>query len=476
MPIVNNNKAMLDQMVVEQLPFIPVTPTAGSSFADDNERFIYAMLPTSTTAAQFWRFDTWRGSWQQLASPPSLTITTGQIKFTRMVGGVFSGNVFGSIYSFQANGTVAYWYKYDIATHTWSTLSIATVPATFGTDCAICFPSPRLNGWDGNYHAGVTKTITLNADLAVGATSATVLALPTALPAGAILRFGEMSITTTAAIAKGAISLPVAALSNAIASGVRLDLADGRYVYTTAAVAAGATAIPISPASAGIQTGTSFSVPLLAVLTAAAAANATDVTLAAQMISVVTASTSLWYDHMYLVGSNAAVMYRYSLSANLWYTTSANAGNPAIPAITGTVGLGGKIEWLPSTAAKKEKLWIVRGGATSTVYMYDLVSNSFSTETYYPATETFTTGTYIAVRQIANKNAKMILQKDATMRLRVGDPQTSTLEPMGTQYLYPTSTAITGDRLCCLTSPDGVEFIYMGLHSSAAFVRMALLD
>lgn len=104
---------------------------------------------------------------------------------------------------------------------------------------------------------------------------------------------------------------------------------------------------------------------------------------------------------MYMVGNNATVMYRYNIGTNTWATTSANSANPAIPAVTGTVGGGCSIKWLPSADANK--LYIIRGNGTSNIYMYDLVANTFSTVTFNPATETFTTGSTHSARSVKNK-------------------------------------------------------------------------
>lgn len=48
------------------------------------------------------------------------------------------------------------------------------------------------------------------------------------------------------------------------------------------------------------------------------------------------------------------------------------------------------------------------------------------------------------------------------------------LEPFITQNLYPTGAALVGDRTCIMTSPDGVEELFMILHTSNAFVKIAL--
>jgi len=62
------------------------------------------------------------------------------------------------------------------------------------------------------------------------------------------------------------------------------------------------------------------------------------------------------------------------------------------------------------------------------------------------------------------------------MRIYEGHPAKNTLEPKMNQWLYPTGTAVVGDRSCVMRSPDGIDFYYLLLHSSTAFVRCALLD
>ena len=108
--------------------------------------------------------------------------------------------------------------------------------------------------------------------------------------------------------------------------------------------------------------------------------------------------------------------------------------------------------------------------------MYDLVTNTWATETYYPSTETFTAGTMVAARGFNGKQGSLFIQKDNTMRIYEGVPYRNTLVPQLYQWLYPTSTAVIGDKSCIIQSPDGVDFYYIILHSSNAFVRCALID
>lgn len=406
MAVTNNNKPMIDMPVIEQLSFAPATSAAGTCCVDDNERFIYWLF----SATSFWRFDTWANTWQQLANPTGGTVGAGTcMQFTKMIGDQFptasTGQVFGSVFALITSGVGApVFNKYDIATNTWSALSVTNLPATFGSDGSFAFPSPSLNNYTSGYHTGVLQTITATAAAAQGATSVSVTALPTALPINAVLNFG-----------------------------------------TTAS-------------------------PKYAVLSAAAAASATTITVRALTVALTGTETALWYDHMYLIGNAATQMYRYTLSTNAWATTSANSGNPALPAVTAAVGAGSAIKWLPGYDVAK--LVCIRGAATSNVYLYDLVANTWSTLTFHPATETFTTGSCYGVFQDSNnKPTKVWLHKDATNRVYELDLTKGRINPAFNQYLLSQGAALVGDKASILKSPDGIQFFYMLLSTSTSFVR-----
>ena len=472
MAVINNNKYMLDRPIWEQLSFAPATGIAGSCNCDDNRRFIYNYFQTSATAAQFWRYDTWADCWQQLATPATQTGTVGAIRYVESVGGQFGGTTYGSVWLLIGNGTVAYFYKYDIATNSWSAMSIASVPANIGTDFSIVFPEPQLNNNSIGYHSGITRTITTSGAVATGATSIAVSALPQALASGTRLRFGTFNITLSAAASAGATSLSVAALPYGINAGTLLETPRGGLVTVKTTAVAGATSIDVYPIRRALDVTSVFTVERYVVLTASAAANATSITVSAVNYLLESGATAYYYDHMYLVGNNATVMYRYSVSGNAWATTNASA--VAIPAVTGAVGGGCTIKWLPSFAP--DKLFIVRGNATSNIYTYDLVSNTFATASFHPSTETFTVASTHTARSIGNKGYSIISSKDATMRIYEYDPSLNRLHPKMNQWLYPTGAAVQGDRATCLRSPDEVEFYYLLLPSSTAFVRCALID
>lgn len=474
MAVTNTNKMMLDRPVWEQLSFAPATGVAGTNIVDDGERFIYSYLQTSSTVAQFWRYDTWGDTWQMLSSPPTITGTIANMIYTKSSGKVFSGQVFGSVWLFVGNAVTTNFYKYNISTNVWSTMSIANIPAAFGTDCYLMYPDVSVNNYSTAYHSGVTRTITTSAVAAVGATSIAVTALPEALAADTILRFGTFDITVETTATKGTTTLSVSGVTQGLANGSIIKTYDGTEMCLAAAAASGAVTLTIHPLRRTIQASTKIKIEQFAVLTASAAAAAVSITVSPLFVGIASASTAGYYGSMYLIGNASTTMYRYSISTNAWSTTSANSGNPALAAMPGAVGVGNALKWLP--AYNSDYLWCLRGAGTSNVYFYNLVSNTWTTEAYYPNTETFSTGTSVASRDIGGRRATLLIQKDSTGRIFEGVSYKNTLEPKMTQWLYPNGTASVGDKSCVITSPDGIDFYYLLIHGSTGFVRCAIID
>lgn len=474
MAINNINAYMIDRPTWEQLSFAPAAGIAGTCNCDDNRRFMYTYFQTSTTAAQFWRYDTWADCWQQLATPATQTGSVAFVRYIDSVGDTWSGNTYGSVLLLVGNGTIAYFYKYNIATNVWSALTASGLPATFGTDMAFTYPEPQLNAFDPAYHSGVTKTITTSGAVAAGATTIAVTALPIALASGTRLRFGSFNVTIGANAIQGATSLTVSALPQALSAGTLIETNEGDYITVKTAAAAGATTVAVYPIRKPLNNGEIFAIDQYVTLTASAALNAVSLTVSATLYSIATATNAYYYDNIYLIGNNATVMYRYSVGANTWATTSANAANPAIPAVNGSIGAGCTIKWLPSFSP--DKLFIVRGGATANVYTYDLVTNTFATLTFYPNTETFSTGSAHSVRGVGGKGFTVLMMKDVTGRIYEGDAGLSRILPKMNQWLWASGTAYQGDRSSCMRSPDGIEFYYYQVATGSAMLRCALLD
>ena len=136
--------------------------------------------------------------------------------------GIVGGTTYGSVWLLIGNGTIAYFYKYDIATNTWSVKSIANVPATLGADHSLVYPEPQLNNNTGGYNSFV-RTITTSATVATGATTISVSALPQALEAGTRLRFGNFDITLSTEALAGATTLNVVAPPYGVNAGTLIE-------------------------------------------------------------------------------------------------------------------------------------------------------------------------------------------------------------------------------------------------------------
>lgn len=368
------------------------------------------------SAASFWRYDAWAFTWQQLANPPGGTLAAGScLRYVAQMGSQENGEVFGSVYALIASGTAVVFYRYNIGTNAWTAaLTVTNVPAAWGTDGRLMCPEPACNAYAGGYHSAVAlNTITTTALAAQGATSIAVTALPLALPIGAVLNFG------------------------------------------TAAA------------------------PIHAVLTVAAAAAATSVTVSALIAQVPSAAVAYWYADLFLMGNNATPIYRYNIVANAWVTTSANAANPALPAAPGTLGAGTICAWLPGSGAANalNSLIVVSGAGRANIYEYNLVTNAWSTLTFQPATETFTTATSSGIRNDATgRAAKLLIQKEQTGRVYEFNRLRLRLDPQCTQNIIPSGAALAGDKMAVLRDPSGkVEFLYVILSTSAYFLRTPLV-
>ncbi len=399
--VVNNNLKMVDLPIWEQLQSAPIASSAGACICDDEERFIYYLQSTTN----FWRYDSWANTWQQLANPTGGTVGAGTVmRYTKQVGGVFNSVVYGSLFALITNGVATpIFNKYDIATNTWTALSVVGLPATYGTDSAISFPTPYANNNAAGYVGAITVATT---GALTGVTTIPVTALAKALPNGTVLNFG-----TTA--------LP-------------------KYAVLTASAAASATSITVSP-----------------------------------LLQDIVAENAYYSDNLYLIGNNTTQMYRYALGTNTWSTTADIGGTPALAALSATAGAGANIKWL--SGIDTDYLYFFRATASSAMYRYQLSTNTWSTVVYHPATETFTTGTIHALRKDANgKNIGVLTQKDATMRIYEYSPTSARFNPKATQFILATGAAVVGDKICILKSPEGVEFLYFLLHTSAVLTRSPL--
>ena len=410
MTVTNNNLRLIDRPIWEQLTTAPASTAAGVACVDDGVRYIYWLF----TATSFWQYDTWADTWMQLPNPPGGTLAAGScLLYVKEQGTQINGEVYGSVYALIASGAAVVFYRYDIGTSVWYSLSSTNIPAAWGTDGALVMPEPVLNGYTATaYHNALAlNVITATSTAAISATTIAVSALPLALPVGSVLNFGTLAA-------------PI-------------------WAVTTIAATAGVTSLTVSPLVA----------------------------------SVPSAAVAYWYADMFLFGNAATVMYRYNINANFWFTTSANSGTPALPAVTAAPGAGLAVCWLPGSGDTNalDRIILLRGSASSAIYEYSLTGNTFSTVTYYPSTETFSTGSSNGIRtNAAGKSNKLVIQQNATGKILEFDRLRSRMDGKVTQNIIAQGAGVVGDKTAVMKSPEGIEFLFTAINTGSYYLRTPL--
>jgi hypothetical protein len=166
-------------------------------------------------------------------------------------------------------------------------------------------------------------------------------------------------------------------------------------------------------------------------------------------------------DFIYLIGNNAATFYRYTISANTWVASPTTIAN-----CNSTSGVGCALIWTPGYDVNR--IVRMRGTATATFEYYSISANTWNAITVIPATETYTTGSMVASRGITDE---IYIQKDATLRIYRLDLGDGTITPVATEFMIATGAALVGDRFVYVKETNGIEFLYLGLHTSANFLR-----
>lgn len=167
-------------------------------------------------------------------------------------------------------------------------------------------------------------------------------------------------------------------------------------------------------------------------------------------------------DYIYLIGNASTVSYRYDIAGNAWVNN--------LTVQPSACGAGCYLCWMPGV--NTDRIYRIRGANTATIDYYSIAGNSWTALTFYPLTETFTTGTMSICR---NKDTdKIFIQHNVTLRIHELDIGDGTLIPKATEYLVATGAAHAANRMCYVKETNGIEFLYMGLHTNANFLRTAL--
>lgn len=191
-------------------------------------------------------------------------------------------------------------------------------------------------------------------------------------------------------------------------------------------------------------------------------------------------------DYFYLLGNNAVTMYRYSISGNSWTTLA-----PAT-ARGGAFAAGGTADWIDAvqdadwqnetygahysnTVFKQNGryLYCFRGGASSTLDLYDIAANTWiNAIAYGQQMETFTTGS-----SSIDLNGFIFVQKDATGRICSFDVAKNVLEPFVLNPV-PQGAAVVGDKMFMTTYTDGgtnINFLYSLGNTRAELTRWLVI-
>lgn len=190
-------------------------------------------------------------------------------------------------------------------------------------------------------------------------------------------------------------------------------------------------------------------------------------------------------DFMYLLGNNAVTMYRYQVSTDTWTTLSPTAAR------AGAAAAGFSANWIDNVSGWDNEtlvnnlqaatlyrqngryIYSFRGGATSTLDVYDIAANTWvSGVAYGNQQETFTTGS-----SYVDNDGQIYIHKEATNRYFKFDVGANLMTSLTTNYTVQ-GAAVVGNKLFMLPYNDGgteILFLYALMHTGAILNRQLLV-
>lgn len=192
-------------------------------------------------------------------------------------------------------------------------------------------------------------------------------------------------------------------------------------------------------------------------------------------------------DQFLLLGNASATIYKYLASTNTWSTLSPTAArggaasNGATASWIDSVELWNNETLVPSYSTTLYRqngryIYSFRGGATSTLDVYDIAANTWVSDVQYGGKqETFTTGS--SAKDI---DGKIYITKESTGRLFQFDVGRNRIVGLGTCTMQSAlgGTAVAGDKLFFLPFNEGATklvYLYQLRHSGADLARMLLV-
>lgn len=454
----------------------------GGSRVYDGRRFIYWVIQGSVTSTaagttQLWRYDTWSNGWQYIANS-----TSGNQGMD-----IEYDSVRNVLYIIPGSGLTS-WQVFNLNT---SSVTIANVTCAAWALTTMSPVLPLANNIGGSLIMPSDDVVSSPID--TGAAAAT----------------GQTTTTVVSDVATGTFGQGMVGLQLRVTSG-----AQSGQIRTIASVVA-PTNITLSSALPGVlSTGDTFAIELVSntatagtttTLTAPAnvawttniytnqdviitagtgsgqrrriASNTTNVlTLASAVTGNTTTgpfttapdATSVFKivpskDFLYYQPGNSTALYKIDVAQ-----TTGAAWSGALATAPAAFAGGGNT-FYPAAYAPYQILGF-RGGATATVYSYNIGLNTWSTLTTYPASETFTTG---ASATMLTGKRKLLVQKEGSTRIYVIDLLTGFIEPAGTMP-YASPSTYDGKRAAVITTPDGAQFLYILRSGGSEFFRVPL--
>jgi hypothetical protein len=191
-------------------------------------------------------------------------------------------------------------------------------------------------------------------------------------------------------------------------------------------------------------------------------------------------------DQFFLLGNASANVYKYLASTNTWSTLSPTAArgaasNGVTASWIDSVELWNNETLVPSYSTTLYRqngryIYSFRGGATSTLDVYDIAANTWVSDINYGGKqETFSTGS-----SAQDIDGKIYITKETTGRLFQFDVGRNRIVGLGTCTMQSAlgGTAVAGDKLFFLPfNEDATKLVYLYQlrHSGADLARMLLV-
>jgi len=386
---------------------------------------------------------------------------------------------------FYVPGATSGFNHYDYATNAWTSRSVTSGPAiTANEGCLIGTPAKETVVELGTASAGAASTLT-DATRAweVNGYARRMVAIISGTGAGQY-RYVASNTATILTVDAAWTTNPdttseyeISGLWSDVASaGTTTTITAGAGTPWTASQWIGQQVRAVAGTGAG-QTSV-ITANTTSVLTFGAVSTAFDATT---RYVIEPDDNAFWF-----LGGAAVTLFKYSISGNTWATITPVAAR-AGAAGAGTSGIWvanvSDIAWNgagsaggPGGALRQNGRFIYsfRGGAASTLDVYDIAANTWYSGITYVGSETFTTGS-----TWADWNGTIYGQKDATGRFFMFNVAKNEMIPLTTNNITQ-STAISGARLLFdqyydPTNGKALRFITYLSNTSAQLQRMVLI-